>query len=310
MKDSLAGLLKNPFMIFYAILYVAFLVALWVVEGYSPAEPLLLLLIMGVGFSALAWWLTRGITPLPFTVKRSALEAGLLVLYIIILDAYLIWGVPIIQSHFVTEPLRSVVTSGTMLTLSVILPFALLSLLGGYKLQDFFSLSFDWKKHLWVVLGMSLAIMLLNAVGGVGLSRIREAGFETWQLIVGIPFSFLWLLIMTGLVEEFFFRALIQARFSALFRSEIAGVVIMALIFGLKHAPQLYLRNDILLEVTGIAPSPLMAIGYSIVIVSVSGFFLGILWARTKNLIPLMLIHAAGDLIPTVAEITQIWFVR
>jgi membrane protease YdiL (CAAX protease family) len=39
------------------------------------------------------------------------------------------------------------------------------------------------------------------------------------------------------LVEEFFFRALLQARLAAYFRSEVTGVVLMSLIFGFAHVP-------------------------------------------------------------------------
>jgi membrane protease YdiL (CAAX protease family) len=43
-----------------------------------------------------------------------------------------------------------------------------------------------------------------------------------------------------------------------------------------------------------------MAIGYSIVITSVAGFFLGVLWARTRNFLVLVLVHAAADLLPNM----------
>jgi len=45
-------------------------------------------------------------------------------------------------------------------------------------------------------------------------------------------------------------------------------------------------------------PALWMAIGYSIVITSVAGFFLGVLWARTRNLAVVVLVHAAADLLP------------
>jgi membrane protease YdiL (CAAX protease family) len=55
------------------------------------------------------------------------------------------------------------------------------------------------------------------------------------------------------------------------------------------------------LEGLGPHPSPLDAVAYSIVVLAVSGITVGVIWARTKNLFALMLIHAAGDLLPTSA---------
>jgi membrane protease YdiL (CAAX protease family) len=42
-------------------------------------------------------------------------------------------------------------------------------------------------------------------------------------------------------------------------------------------------------------------------VLAVSGILFGVMWARTKNLIALMLLHAAGDLLPNFAEFAKIW---
>jgi membrane protease YdiL (CAAX protease family) len=39
----------------------------------------------------------------------------------------------------------------------------------------------------------------------------------------------------------------------------------------------------------------------------VSGITLGIIWARTKNLFAVMLIHAAGDLLPNFGSFVRTW---
>jgi membrane protease YdiL (CAAX protease family) len=120
-----------------------------------------------------------------------------------------------------------------------------------------------------------------------------------------LPISFLWLLIEVGLVEEFFFRAFIQSRLAAFFRSEVTGIVLSCLIFGLAHAPGLVLRGAGIISPVGESPSILLGVGYSIVILSVTGFGLGIVWARTRNLLVLMVIHAAGDLLPNFGELVE-----
>ena len=109
------------------------------------------------------------------------------------------------------------------------------------------------------------------------------------------------------MVEEFFFRALLQARLSAWFRSEITGIALMAIVFGLAHAPGFIFRHAGAVEGLGRNPSALDAIAYSIVILAVSGVFFGIVWARTKNLFALITIHAATDLLPNLAGFVRTW---
>jgi membrane protease YdiL (CAAX protease family) len=154
---------------------------------------------------------------------------------------------------------------------------------------------------------MSLVIIMFQLAFGRGLSEIRHSGAPMWILILGIPACYLWLLIEVGLVEEFFFRCLLQSRISAWLHSEAGGIVLASLLFGLAHAPGLYYRTGKTFEAVGPHPSWLMAVGYSIVIVSVPGLFMGVLWSRTKSLWLLMAVHAAGDLVPQLAPMVRAW---
>ena len=56
-----------------------------------------------------------------------------------------------------------------------------------------------------------------------------------------------------------------------------------------------------------VAPSALDAIAYSIVTLAVSGVFLGIVWARTRNLFAVVSIHAATDLFPNLSDFVRTW---
>ena len=40
---------------------------------------------------------------------------------------------------------------------------------------------------------------------------------------------------------------------------------------------------------------------------AVSGVFLGIVWARTKNLFAVIIIHAATDLFPNLSDFVRTW---
>jgi membrane protease YdiL (CAAX protease family) len=112
------------------------------------------------------------------------------------------------------------------------------------------------------------------------------------------------------LVEEFFFRTILQTRLSAYFKSEIAGIVFMAIIFGLAHAPGIIFRGAGEVEKLGASPSVLESIAYTIVIMSAAGIFFGIIWARTKNLFAVMIIHAATDLFPHIKDFIETWGIK
>ena len=98
-----------------------------------------------------------------------------------------------------------------------------------------------------------------------------------------------------------------QSRVAAYLKSESAGIVIAALLFGLAHAPGLYLRGAGANSELGSDPSLLLSVGFSIVVLSAAGLFLGILWSRTRNLLLVMLIHAAVDLLPNFDEFAHVW---
>jgi CAAX protease family protein len=141
-----------------------------------------------------------------------------------------------------------------------------------------------------------------------GGAAFRREHFTTFQLFVGLPLCFFWLFVEAGLVEEFFFRGLVQSHIAAAFKSEVSGIVLMSLIFGLAHAPGFIFRHAGEVEGLGSNPSAIDAIAYSIVVLAVSGITFGIIWARTKNLFALMLIHAAGDLLPNFGTFVRTWF--
>jgi uncharacterized protein len=181
----------------------------------------------------------------------------------------------------------------------VALPAAILLALGHYRIAELMTISLRW--HLFrPALLMSLAALVMQSFLGRGLHDIRVAHLPVWVLAVATPLSFIWLMIEVGVVEEFFFRALLQERLAAVLQSPRGGLVVAAVLFGLVHAPGLYLRPAATQEALGSHPPLLTAIGYSIVLTSLAGLFLGVLWMRTKNFAVLVIVHAAGDLLPNL----------
>jgi len=230
--------------------------------------------------------------------------------------AYLIWGSALSDSllpaNWIASPRgKFLVVMARKLIVFVVIPFVLFRFIFGYRWRDF---GLQWKglralkgNHLAVVVILSAAILLFQYFLGMGAAPIRRGELTAAQLAIGIPLAFVWLFIETGLVEEFFFRGLLQTRCAAWLNSEVSGVALMALLFGLAHAPGFILRHAGLEEAIGPDPSPADAIAYAIVILSVGGIFFGIVWARTKNLWAVMFIHAATDLLPNLKRFVVTW---
>jgi membrane protease YdiL (CAAX protease family) len=69
-------------------------------------------------------------------------------------------------------------------------------------------------------------ILLFQLFFGNGAKPIREGLITNKQLLIGLPLLFIWLIFEVGLVEEFFFRALVQSRLTVITRSEIGGIIL------------------------------------------------------------------------------------
>lgn len=290
----------------YAILYTSLLLAMHRYLGFELAEPLLVLAVMGVGFSILAWIVTRNAIPLPFAVMHPARESGMLLLYLLPTTAYLSWGRNLLGRFRMPEPRLSVLILVIKLSVFVAIPAAILLIIWKYRWQELFvfkNAASHWHAALW----MSLAMLVFQCVFGRGIRDIQQSGFPVSTLVTAAPLVYFFLLLEVGLVEEFFFRVLLQSRLSAWLKSEAAGIVGMSILFGLAHAPGFYYRAVATQEALGGHPSWLMAIGYSIVITSTAGLFLGVLWMCTRNLLLLMIVHAAGDFIPNLVPMLRNW---
>jgi uncharacterized protein len=226
--------------------------------------------------------------------------------YLLLVVLFLTWGMDRLEAAVQREPWQMFVLLGAKLVLFVILPVGLFHALWKYKIRDLITAS-PTPNHLRIALWMSLVLILFQVAFGRGVFEIRHSGLPLWAVAIGLPLAYAWFLFEVGLVEEFFFRVLVQSRLTALLRSEPAGILLMALLFGLAHAPGLHFRSARTLEGLGPSPSWLVAIGYSIAITSVAGIFLGTLWARTKNILVVILVHAAGDLIPNLVHFVKAW---
>ena len=298
------------------ILYAAGVAVLVQNKNFELSSALIVLVLFGLIFPALAWLATIRAVPLSISVRPNGSEMLVLAGLIVALSIYLIGGPRWIDNHlpepWVDSPqIKFFVALAKKLIVFVAIPWVAFRFVFGYRLRDF-GIQFEGLRalvgnHLPVVLVIGGALLAFQYFVGGAAAPVRHGEFSAHQLLLGLPLCFIWLVIEVGLVEEFFFRALVQSRCAAWFKSEVSGVVLMSLVFGLAHAPGFIFREAGTVEGLGPNPSALDAIAYSIVVLSVSGILFGVIWARTKNLFALMLLHAAGDLLPNFANFVQVW---
>jgi CAAX protease family protein len=298
MEKSTSTIQERIYIGAYILLWTAALILLRTVEGFDTSEALVSLVMLGVIFPALALLATRHLPALPPVVRQPKLEGMALLAYLVLIGAFLVSGFGRI-ARITAEPLHSVALLSAKLIVFVAFPAAIVAALGHYRIAELMPISLR-RRDLRPALVMSAAALLVQAFLGRGLHDIREAHLPLWVLAGAAPLSFAWLMIEVGVVEEFFFRVLLQERLAVQLRSPWGGLVAAALLFGLVHAPGFYLRPAGTQEALGPHPSLVMAIGYSIVLTSLAGIFLGVLWMRTKNFAVLVIVHAAADLLPNL----------
>lgn len=313
---SSQGFFRNRILIGGLILYVCSFAVLLRNKSFDPTGAVIVLALFGGLFPLLAWIATRRALPLLVSVRPSTSQLIVLTGYIIALSLYLIGGPQWIDQHlpsFWTGSLRIkfFVSLAKKLVVFVAIPFATFRFGFGYRIRDFGiqreGLRALRRGHLPVVLIVGGAFLTFQYFFSGGGAVFRHGHFTVYQLLLGLPFCFIWLLVEVGLVEEFFFRALVQSQLAAAFRSELSGIVLMSLVFGLAHAPGFIFRHAGEVEGLGLNPTTLDAIAYSIVALAISGITFGVIWARTKNIFALILIHAAGDLLPNFDSFIQTW---
>ena len=308
-------------MVFKKYLYISLALAIYIIAllylHFSVQQPftdsLFVLFIIGICFSSVAWLSTKNISmPLHKPVFKN--EAWLLFVLIVWIICYITFGGGLINIIFPKAWLDNPQSAAILLFIKklfcfVLIPFALYNL-KGFTLKDFglknMEVKFPGKETTLIFLLLSVTIFLFQYFLSNGSKPLRSGEFNPLQLLIGMPLCFVYLILDTGLIEEFFFRGLLQSRLSMLFKSSVGGIVCTAIIFGLVHAPGLYLRGA---ESEGIQEQMpfLFWVAYTIVYMSIAGIFLGIVYSKTKNLWLVMAIHAMFDLIPNFSEFMKTW---
>ncbi len=264
-------------------------------------ESIALLVILGGIFPGLAWLLTRRTNAAPITVAAPLRQTIFLAAWICLLTVYFIVGpsrvAAVVPAGFPLDMAKMAIK----LLLFVALPSAILIGAYGERLSTLFSLN---RRGMAAAAVLAVAMLLFQAFFGGGLKRLGALHLSPATIAITAVITFVYLVFDVALVEEFFFRTLLQERLSAVFRSDAMAVVSAAVVFALIHVPGIYLRTGITGE--GFEhPTLLASVAYMICVNSVAGIFLGVLWARTRNLAAVMLVHAATDLLPQMADVAH-----
>jgi membrane protease YdiL (CAAX protease family) len=274
-------------------------------KGADWTMPAISLAVFGVALPLLSLPLTAKAAPPTIPVARPSLELwailGFLLLYAV---GFLGWGMTATRAVFPAGREQDSLVLAVKLLVHVAAPTLLLAALGA-KIAPLFS-SRAGRPGFWPpLLVLGGLILGLLCVVSPALSEIAALHASAATLLWAAPASFIWLAVEAGLCEEFLFRAVLQTRLAAVLKTEAGAVVAGAVLFALAHVPGLVLRGHP--GVDGYSPDPVQVTAFTLGVLSPVALLFGTLWARTRSLLLIVLLHAAVDVLPNLSDFVKTW---
>lgn len=287
-----------------------------IIQFHLPAEDVLFpFIIFGIGFCSIAGVIGMKLKP-AYQQPAFKNEILLLLVPVVLVVLYISLDPKWMNSIFPkkwqsNEQITFVITIIRKLLLFTVIPFVIYHR-KGFRFSDFGltrpAVKLNHSVSLIYLFVFTILILLFQFYLSNGGKNLLHEKFSAGQLVIGIPLCFLALMIEAGLVEEFFFRGFLQSRLASILRSETGGIIVASIIFGLVHAPGLFLRGAAGEEIS--EPMPFIFwCAYSITFMSIAGIFLGIIYSKTKNLWLVICIHAIIDLIPNLSSFIHTWHI-
>jgi uncharacterized protein len=260
--------------------------------------------VFGLAMSGLAWVLTLGANAPAIEVKRPALESGAvlvyLALYAVLFTGY---GMSWARAALPEGQQQDLLVLGVKLVAHIVLP-ALLLLALGARIAPLLQTGLSGRKFWRTLIVLGVIILGLLCVISPSLRNIAATNVSAATLAWAAPATFVWISIEAGLNEEFLFRGVVQTRLSAWFKSAWAGVFVTSILFGLVHAPGLFLRGA---GADGSSADVLQVIAYTIAVLAPMGLLFGLIYARTKSLLLVVLLHGLVDVLPNMDDFIRTW---
>lgn len=289
----------------YALAWAASAYALYAGHSDDFEAALVILPVMGIGFSLVAWLATMGERAPVIAVRRPGLELwamlAFLALYAVLFTGF---GLNAFHAAFKRGRLEQALLLALKLVVHVGLPALVLMAVGG-RVRPLLTARVG-TRGFWICLvvigGVSLAFM---TVISPSLKDIANLHFSPLALAEAGTGTALWLAAEAGLCEEFLFRAVLQSRLAAAMKSEAGAVFVAGLLFALAHVPGLYMRADA--SVSGHSQSLIQVVAYAIAVLSPIGLSLGFVWARTRSFLLIVVLHTLIDLLPAIPDFARTW---
>jgi membrane protease YdiL (CAAX protease family) len=295
--------LDHPVVFIYAGIFLISLALAAIRRKTFPlAETMTVTVIVGLGFTALVYWIAPRPGAIPLRQDMNPSELVFTLVYLVVTAALLVRGAPVPKSwrdHFFK---KQIATLGFKLVVFVLIPLAALRLIWHADWADLGFSTGDVPAQLRAAILLILIFGGFNLIAGGAAAPIRKRQFAMGHIAEGMSLAFLWNLVEVGLVEEFYFRAFLQGRATAFFDSPAAGICAASLLFGLAHAPGIYLRRGDRHGPLGEHPTLIDSLLYAILGLSPTGWFTGLLYWRCQSLLAPILVHAAMDAVAHTAE--------
>lgn len=164
-----------------------------------------------------------------------------------------------------------------------------------YRYKD---LLYGWKPNPLNIAGMILLVAAGFFLNAAHLHKLRsplQTDHYAWRMMLGIMMP----LFTAALPEELFFRAYLQTRLEKLSRSPLVAILITSLLFTAWHLPSRYLLSH---GVEGQAGNWLAVFTHTGIPVFIISVLLGSHWIMRRNIIALILVHWAIDILPSISS--------
>jgi membrane protease YdiL (CAAX protease family) len=260
---------------------------------------------MSIGMLLLIWLvigITQNVQPCSrFEPKNPGLE------FLLGLSILLIWSFDPLRYLYLSgmEGLAFTMRPGDLLELDgwgfvfeklfllAILPIVLLKLLH----NSFASMGLtakNWRRNFLIAITVFAALAISSAFYSGSAGLIMGGRFNSTHMLLGFVLGFVYFVFMAGFPEELLFRALIQTRLGAILGSRIGAVLLASLLFGMLHIDDIMRAHSVTL---------LQAFYRAFFIQTFLGMIFGVLWERTRSLLPGIFVHSADNALNNLGSI-------